>query len=135
MNLTLMSTRTHAHTQGTAKPENLTGVRKKRIKRTSIKECLIKPLKTGGCRKKEKRTKSEYQGNTLANQKISKSEYLENKKANEINEVRFQVRSGSLFERTSQRQSYQGLRGCFKSRFARFAFCDPLPLILTVVKK
>ena len=135
MHPSLIATRTHAHTLEKAKSENLTGGRKKRIKRTSIKECPVKPLKTGGYKKIEKRIKSEYQGNTLANQKIIKGEYLENKKANEINDVRFQVRSGSLLKRISQSQSYQGLRGSFKSRFAIFAFCDPLSLILTVVNK
>ena len=131
----LIHMRTHAHTSGTAKSENPTGVRKKRTKRTAIRKCLINSLKTRGYKKKEKRTKSEPKANQFASQKIDKSEPKKNRNVNKINEVRFQVRSGSLFERTSKSQSYQGLRGSFKSRFARFAFCDPLPLILTVVNK
>ncbi len=126
----LIHTRTHAHTSGTANSENPTGVRKKRTKRTTIRKCLINSLKTRGYKKKEKRTKSEPKANWFANQNIDKSEPKGNKKANKIKEVRFLVRFGSLFERTGQIQSYQGLRGSFKSRFAWFAFSDTHPPIL-----
>ena len=124
INPALITTRTQAHTLENVNTENHTGVRKKRIKRTSNKNCLTNPLKTGGYKKTRKRIKSELQGNRLANQKINKHEHMGNKKMNEINEVRFQVRSDSLLQRTSETQSYQGLRGSFNNRFALFAFCD-----------
>lgn len=129
MKPSLIATCRHAHTLGNAESENLTGGRKKRIKRTSATKNPITPLKTGEYKKKEKLIKNEYRGNRLANQKITKSEYLENKISNEINQVRFQVRSDSLLERTTESQQYQGLRGSFQSRFALFAFCDqPSPI-------
>ena len=114
----LTYTRTHTHALRMKLLENPTGVILERTERTTRKDKAVNLLKINTYTILIKRTIHEPKTHQCVLSVSQLNALLKNKKYNEINKVRFLVRSGALLERTTEAPVITGFKPSLKVWFA-----------------